>query len=172
MADATRRICLYNRPWHDQKMFFACVRGAFPIHELCGALTASRLARRDAAAAANLALPKDAPRRRRRAVLGPLAVILPAALLHASANFRGAKPAYKWESNQPWVELQLQAWNQPDDATPVQLLTKSLASFMWWGLLLRILAYACSEYFRTRATATAPKRRPRPQQGHAAAPPF
>ncbi|KAH8098913.1 STAS domain containing protein [Aureococcus anophagefferens] len=119
MADATPRICLYNRPWHPQKMFFAVVRGALPIHELCAALTASRLARRDAAVAERLRDP-IAPRRSRPRVLGPLAVVLPAALLHASANFRGAKPVLR-ESNQPWVELQLQAWNQPDDAAPAQL---------------------------------------------------
>jgi len=170
MADATRRICLYNRPWHPQKMFFAVVRGALPIHELCAALTASRLARRDAAVAERLRDP-IAPRRSRPRVLGPLAVVLPAALLHASANFRGAKPVYKWESNQPWVELQLQAWNQPDDAAPAQLLSKSVASFMWWGLLLRIFAYACHEYFRASALAAKHRRPPR-VRSPPKAPPF
>ena len=97
--------------------------------------------------------------------------MLPAALLHASANFRGAKPVYKWESNQPWVELQLQAWNQPDDAAPAQLLSKSVASFMWWGLLLRIFAYACHEYFRASALAAKHRRPPR-VRSPPKAPPF
>ena len=121
------------------------MRGVVPFHELCAALTASRLARRDAAAAFNRRRPGGAKRAR---VPTLPEVLLPAMLLRASANFRGAKPVAAWESARPWVELQLQAWNQPDDATPTQLLAKSAASFGWWILLVRILAYACHEYYR------------------------
>ena len=103
-VDAARRVCVYTRPRHPQKTFFAVIRGVVPIHELCGALTASRLARRDAAAAFNRRRPRGVKRRR---VPSSLNVIAPAAILRALANFRGCKP-FK-ESNQPWVELQLQA---------------------------------------------------------------
>ena len=63
---------------------------------------------------------------------------------------RGCKPCSS-ESNQPWVELQLQAWNQPDDATWDRVLFKSVASFGWWLMLARVLAYACSDYYRVEA---------------------
>ena len=147
-VDAARRVCVFTRPRHPQKTFFAVVRGVVPIHELCGALTASRLARRDAAAAFNRRRPRGVKRRR---VPSALMVIAPAAILRALANFRGCKPVFKWESNQPWVELQLQAWNQPDDATWDRVLFKSVASFGWWLMLARVLAYACSDYYRVEA---------------------
>ncbi len=147
-VDAARRVCVYTRPRHPQKTFFAVIRGVVPIHELCGALTASRLARRDAAAAFNRRRPRGVKRKR---VPSALMVIAPAAVLRALANFRGCKPVYKWESNQPWVELQLQAWNQPDDATWDRVLFKSVASFGWWLMLARVLAYACSDYYRVEA---------------------
>ena len=147
-VDAARRVCVYTRPRHPQKTFFAVIRGVVPIHELCGALTASRLARRDAAAAFNRRRPRGVKRRR---VPSALMVIAPAAILRALANFRGCKPVFKWESNQPWVELQLQAWNQPDDATWDRVLFKSVASFGWWLMLARVLAYACSDYYRVEA---------------------
>ncbi|KAJ1452423.1 hypothetical protein M885DRAFT_499090 [Pelagophyceae sp. CCMP2097] len=94
------------------------VRGALPIHELCAALTATRLARRDAALLQDAAEAKrPGLKRARPQSYSVLRVIAPAALLHASAIFRGMKPAFKPASAAPWVELQLQAWNQPDDAT-------------------------------------------------------
>ena len=147
-VDAARRVCVYTRPRHPQKTFFAVIRGVVPIHELCGALTASRLARRDAAAAFNRRKPRGV---RRKRVPSPLNVIAPAAVLRALANFRGCKPVFIWNANQPWVELQLQAWNQPDDATWDRVLMKSVASFGWWIMLARVLAYACSDYYRVEA---------------------
>ena len=38
---------LYTRPEHNQKVFFAFMRGLFPVHEICAALTAMQLAKRD-----------------------------------------------------------------------------------------------------------------------------
>ena len=47
MADNLRRVCLYTRPEHHQKVFFAFMRGLFPVHEICASLTAMELAKRD-----------------------------------------------------------------------------------------------------------------------------
>ena len=208
MADVTRRVSCYSRPWHPQKYFFAAARGALPIHELCAALTATRCARSDqqrfdnararatrehasflaeeeeerqqqqqtrqrvtradrrrAARCRGARERLDRAQRRRaeraqKTPLAPLAVVLPAALLHASANFRGMKPLFKWGSDAPWVELQLQAWNAPDDATPFQLLVKSAYSFMWWALLLRVLAYATHDYYIAVKKTTPPDQTP------------
>ena len=75
LADAIRRICLYTKPQHADQTFYAACRGIFPIQELCGIVSALSLARRD--------------------VLGqPMPVwklLLPSAILHGMANFRGMK---------------------------------------------------------------------------------
>lgn len=75
LADAIRRICMYTKVGDVNKGFYAFCRGIFPIHELCGTVTALGLARRD--------------------VLGqrmPLwKLLLPAAIIHGMANFRGMK---------------------------------------------------------------------------------
>jgi hypothetical protein len=75
LADSIRRVCMYTKAKDEQKEFYAVFRGIFPIHELCGTVTALGLARRD--------------------VLGqqmPLwKLLLPAAIIHAMANFRGMK---------------------------------------------------------------------------------
>jgi hypothetical protein len=70
-----RRILLYTKAHHANKSFFAIFRGIFPIHELCGTMTALALAKRD--------------------LLGfytPLWKILtPAVVIHGMANYRGMK---------------------------------------------------------------------------------
>jgi hypothetical protein len=70
-----RRILLYTKAHHANKSFFAIFRGIFPIHELCGTMTALALAKRD--------------------LLGfytPLWKILaPAVVVHGMANYRGMK---------------------------------------------------------------------------------
>lgn len=75
LSDAGRRILLYSKPRHASKSFFAVCRGIFPIHELCGGMTAVALAKRD--------------------LLGmemPLWKLLaPAVVVHGMANFRGMK---------------------------------------------------------------------------------
>ena len=91
LADSTRRICMYTKRHHEHKAFYAICRGAFPIQELCGCMTALQLARRD--------------------ILGVQVatwrMILGAVLVHAMANFRGMKPVYKWNAATPWSEVQL-----------------------------------------------------------------
>lgn len=75
LADSIRRVCMYTKPQHSAKTFYAIFRGIFPVRELCGTATALALARRD--------------------VLGqrvPLwNLLLPACVIHGMANFRGMK---------------------------------------------------------------------------------
>jgi hypothetical protein len=75
LVDAIRRVCMYTKATDQNKCFYAFVRGLFPIHELCGTVTALSLARRD--------------------VLGqPMPVwklLLPSVIFHGMANFRGMK---------------------------------------------------------------------------------
>jgi len=75
LFDAFRRILLYTKPYQDNKSFYAICRGIFPIHELCGTMTAIALAKRDLLGV-NMPLWK---------LLGPAVVI------HGMANFRGMK---------------------------------------------------------------------------------
>ncbi len=75
LFDTFRRVLMYTKKGDDYKKFYAVCRGLFPIHELCGTMTALMLARRD--------------------ILGvkmPLWRILgPAVFIHGMANFRGMK---------------------------------------------------------------------------------
>lgn len=74
-ADAIRRVCMYTKTSDEHKGAYALLRGLFPVQELCGCMTALRLARRD--------------------VLGqtmPLwSILLPSVVVHGMANFRGMK---------------------------------------------------------------------------------
>jgi hypothetical protein len=74
-ADAIRRVCMYTKASDEHKDLYALLRGLFPVQELCGCMTALRLARRD--------------------ILGqkmPLwSILLPAMIVHGLANFRGMK---------------------------------------------------------------------------------
>lgn len=123
IADNTRRILLYSSSGNKNKMFFAIARGVFPVQELCGAMTALALAKRE--------------------LLGhkewDFRTILPAVMLHAMANFRGTKPFFVWNSNRPWDEIQLQAWNTADNATPQQLVIAGVFNVMWFMVLMRSL---------------------------------
>lgn len=75
LCDASRRILMYTKAQHDHKSFYAFCRGVFPIHELCGTMTAIGLAKRN--------------------LLGvemPLwKLLFPAVFIHGMANFRGMK---------------------------------------------------------------------------------
>jgi hypothetical protein len=75
LADAARRILLYTKPNNSNKGFYAIWRGIFPIHELCGAMTAIALAKRDL-------LGVDIPMWK---------ILAPAVVVHGMANFRGKK---------------------------------------------------------------------------------
>lgn len=75
LCDSGRRVLLYTKNGNANKSFYAFFRGGFPIHELCGTMTALALAKRD--------------------LLGffiPLWKLLaPAVVVHGMANFRGKK---------------------------------------------------------------------------------
>ncbi|KAG5181460.1 hypothetical protein JKP88DRAFT_263583 [Tribonema minus] len=132
VADNARRILLYTRHTHRHKFLFALLRGFFPLQELCAALTAMNLARRDI-------LGERVPAWR---------VYLPAAALHAWANFRGTAPIVKWSADAPWVELQMGAWSLPDGITAMQLLHRGLVSLLWFSILLKVLSYTIKTYWR------------------------
>jgi hypothetical protein len=75
LSDAGRRILLYTKAQDANKSFYAICRGIFPIHELCGAMTALALAKRDLLGV-NMPLWK---------------LLAPAVVVHGMANFRGMK---------------------------------------------------------------------------------
>lgn len=75
LADAIRRVCMYTKVNDQHKGFYAFCRGLFPIPELCGTVTALGLARRDV-------LGQRMPQWQ---------LLLPAAVIHGMANFRGMK---------------------------------------------------------------------------------
>lgn len=133
LADSIRRALMYTKPTDAHKGFYALCRGIFPIHELCGTLTALQLAKRD--------------------VLGlymPVwKMILPAVFLHGMANFRGMKPVFKWNSNTPWSEMQMSPWNMManDSSTFFQIVQKGFAKFMWLTILGRVLGYCIKNYY-------------------------
>ena len=78
LVDVTRRILMYTKETDDYKRIYAVCRGTFPIHELCGTMTALLLARRDVIGI-NLPMWK---------ILGP------AVFIHGMANFRGMKVSF------------------------------------------------------------------------------
>lgn len=75
LFDVTRRILMYTKDSDLYKRTYAICRGTFPIHELCGTMTALLLARRDV-------LGVNLPQWQ---ILGP------AVFIHGMANFRGMK---------------------------------------------------------------------------------
>jgi hypothetical protein len=75
LCDAGRRIMLYTKTNNANKGFYAICRGIFPIHDLCGAMTALALAKRDL-------LGVDTPLWK---------LLAPAVVVHGMANFRGMK---------------------------------------------------------------------------------
>jgi hypothetical protein len=80
-ADAIRRVCLYTKPGDPHKALYALLRGLFPVQELCGIMTALRLARRDV-------LGQSMPLWR---------LLLPAIVIHGMASFRGMKVRFLLE---------------------------------------------------------------------------
>lgn len=80
LFDVSRRILMYTKETDQYKHLYAILRGMFPIHELCGTITALLLARRDVL---GVNLPE-------------WQIIGPAVLIHALANFRGMKVSYKY----------------------------------------------------------------------------
>jgi hypothetical protein len=162
LCDAVRRILLYTKPHHANKSFYAVCRGVFPIHELCGTMTALNLAKRD--------------------ILGmnmPLWKLLaPAVIVHGMANFRGmkvrcrdillifttsrlivfcllfvAQPMFKWNSATPWSEMQLSPWKVPDSSTLLQIFQKGYKKLMWAIVLFRVFGYCVKNYYMVNRQA-------------------
>jgi hypothetical protein len=131
LCDSARRILMYTKADHMNKSFYALFRGLFPIHELCGTMTALALAKRDV-------LGVDMPIWK---------MLLPAVFIHGMANFRGMKPIYKWNAATPWSEMQLSPWHAADDSTLPQLMNKGFAKLMWLIILGRVLGYCIKNYY-------------------------
>jgi hypothetical protein len=131
LCDSSRRILMYTKKGHSNKSLYAFLRGAFPIQELCGTMTALALAKRDVLGV-NMA---------------QWQMLIPAVLIHGMANLRGMKPLFKWNSATPWSEMQLSPWNAADDSTLPQLINKGFAKLMWLVLLGRVLGYCIKNYY-------------------------
>jgi hypothetical protein len=131
LCDAGRRILMYTKASQTNKSFYSLCRGIFPIHELCGTMTALALAKRDV-------LGVDTPLWQ---------ILLPAVVLHGMANFRGMKPIFKWNAATPWSEMQLSALNVADSSTFSQLAGKGFAKLMWLVILGRVLGYCIKNYY-------------------------
>mmetsp|Transcript_13305 Transcript_13305/g.19149 ORF Transcript_13305/g.19149 Transcript_13305/m.19149 type:complete len:412 (+) Transcript_13305:270-1505(+) len=131
LCDGARRILMYTKPEHKNKAFYALCRGIFPIHELCGTMTALALAQRD--------------------VLGvnmPLWKMLSLPVfIHGMANFRGMKPIFKWNSATPWSEMQLSPLDMSDPSNMSQLIAKLFPKVMWLIILGRVLGYCVKNYY-------------------------
>jgi len=127
----TRRVLMYTKRGDAHKTFYAFFRGVYPIHELCGSMTALELAKRD--------------------VLGlnmPLwRMLLPAVFIHGLANLKGMKPIFKWNSSTPWSEIQMSPWYIRDNSTLSQTISKCLPKLMWFILMGRVLGYILKNYY-------------------------
>jgi len=135
--DNFRRILMYTKPGQTHKHLFAALRGLFPVQELCAALTAIRWARRD--------LLGEGPAAGRA---GAWRLFVPSVLLHAFANFRGTRPVFKWKADYPWMDIQLQPPNTPDEAGLGRLVSRGLRSVLWASILLRVLGHVIKSYWR------------------------
>ena len=137
LCDAGRRILLYTKDSNPSKSFYAACRGAFPIQELCGTMTALGLAKKN--------------------LLGvrmPLwKLLFPAVLIHGMANFRGKKPVYRWGSATPWSEMQLPAFHVLNSLSLSQLLSKGFAKIMWLIIIFRVTGYCVKNYFMVNRQA-------------------
>ena len=129
LSDSTRRILMYTKPSDRYKAFYSFCRGIFPIHELCGVMTALQLAKRD--------------------VLGMnvsiFQLLFPALCIHGMANFRGCKPIFKWKSSTPWSEMQLTSLKS--SSSWVQMITLNFPRMMWLIILFRVLGYCVKNYY-------------------------
>lgn len=150
LCDAGRRILMYTKASDADKSFYAFCRGLFPIHELCGTMTAIGLARRDL-------LGVDLP---------VWKLLFPAVLIHGMANMRGKKPIFRWGSATPWSEMQLSPLHILDSSTLPKLLSKGFAKLMWVVLLSRVLGYCIKNYYLVNRHAL--KRTTRYANNHAA----
>jgi len=129
-CDTTRRVLMYTKHGDEHKSFYAFFRGFYPIHELCGSMTALELAKRD--------------------VLGmnlPLwRMLFPAVVFHGMANLKGMKPIFKWNSGAPWSEIQMSPWYVLGDYTLPQILAK-VPPKLWFVVVGRVLGYIIKNYY-------------------------
>jgi hypothetical protein len=133
LFDVTRRILMYTKDTNMHKRTYALCRGTFPIHELCGTMTALMLARRDV-------LGVNLPQWQ---ILGP------AVFIHGMANFRGMKPIFKWNSSTPWSEMQLSQLTSGGGTNQIwkELLPKSYAKLVWLTILCRVYGFCVKNYY-------------------------
>ncbi|KAL7501282.1 hypothetical protein ACHAWT_011087 [Skeletonema menzelii] len=133
LFDVTRRILMYTKKQDEHKHFFAVARGVYPIHELCGTMTALLLARRDVVGI-------DLPIWK---------IVGPAIVIHGLANFRGMKPIFKWNSSTPWSEMQLPPFKTGSDFSFTHLIPTSYAKIVWTTILLRVFGFCVKNYYLT-----------------------
>jgi hypothetical protein len=137
LCDTGRRVLMYTKSHNENKSFYAVCRGIFPIHELCGTMTALALAKRD--------------------LLGveykTWQILAPAVVIHAMANFRGMKPIFKWNASTPWSEMQLSPLSVADSSTLLQILKKGYAKLAWLIILGRVLGYCIKNYYMVNRQA-------------------
>ena len=115
------------------KQLLRSARGVYPIHELCGTMTALFLARRDVLGI-NLSIWK---------------IVGPAIVIHSLANFRGMKPIFKWNSSTPWSEMQLNPFKIGSDFSFSHLIPTSYAKIVWTTILLRVFGFCVKNYYLT-----------------------
>ena len=75
LADSVKRTMMYTKKADVNKKFYAALRGFYPVHELCGTMTALELAKRDV-----LGLDISSWR-----------MLFPAVFIHGMANLKGMK---------------------------------------------------------------------------------
>jgi len=133
LVDCLRRVLVYGRG--GDEVFYAVARGAFPIQELCGCLTALQWARRDVLGVE----------------MGLFGLISPAVFIHGMANFRGMKPIFKWNSSKPWTEMQLSPFSSlsasGEASSGAQTLNKTFSKILWVSILMRVTGYCVKNYY-------------------------
>mmetsp|Transcript_1476 Transcript_1476/g.3330 ORF Transcript_1476/g.3330 Transcript_1476/m.3330 type:complete len:842 (-) Transcript_1476:145-2670(-) len=132
LFDVSRRILMYTKETDEYKRIYAVCRGTFPIHELCGTMTALLLARRDVVG-------DNLPQWK---------IIGPAVFLHAMANFRGMKPIFKWNSSTPWSEMQINRLKKDDNGYIwKQLIPQTYSKLVWMTILFRVFGFCIKNYY-------------------------
>jgi len=132
LFDVSRRILMYTKETDEYKRIYAVYRGTFPIHELCGTMTALLLARRDVV---GVNLPQ-------------WKIIGPAVFLHAMANFRGMKPIFKWNSSTPWSEMQINQLKKDNNGHIwKQLIPQTYSKLVWMTILFRVFGFCIKNYY-------------------------
>ena len=91
----------------------------------------------------------DKQTKSQRRVESSIRSLFSSSLLHGMAIFRGMKPLFVWNSQRPWDEVQLQAWNsdsQTSAATPQQLVLTTVMNSLWYLLLVKSFVDVLRQY--------------------------